>query len=59
MNQPDRNKQAAVVFYELMFNDCKPAEALAQYAGDEYTQHNPHVLDGKQRFIEYFLRMQA
>jgi predicted SnoaL-like aldol condensation-catalyzing enzyme len=54
----DRNKQTAIAFYELMFNDCQPAEALERYTGAEYIQHNPHVANGKQGFLEYFLRMQ-
>ena len=58
MSQSDRNKLAAVAFYELMFNDCQPAEALARYVGAEYRQHNPHVPDGKPGFLEYFQRMQ-
>ncbi len=52
-----RNKRNVVAFYELMFNDCRPAEAIARYAGAEYRQHNPHVGDGKQAFIAYFERM--
>lgn len=52
-----QNKQNAMAFYDLMFNECKPAEAMAQYAGDVYIQHNPHVGDGKQAFIDYFERM--
>ena len=59
MNNPEHNKQTAIAFYELMFNDCQPAEALARYGGEEYIQHNPHVADGKQGFLDYFLRMQA
>ena len=53
----ERNKNAAVAFYELMFNECLPREAIERYAGAEYIQHNPHVADGKEAFIEYFERM--
>ena len=59
MNSPEHNKQTAIAFYELMFNDCQPVEALVRYVGKEYIQHNPHVADGKQGFLDYFLRMQA
>jgi len=52
-----RNKEAVVAFYEMMFNDCRPAEAIRLYAGDSYIQHNPHVADGKEAFIAYFERM--
>jgi len=53
----ERNKRSAMAFYDLMFNQSKPAEAMAKYAGDRYIQHNPHVGDGKQAFIDYFEKM--
>lgn len=55
----ERNKANAMAFYDLMFNQCRPVEAMDRYAGDVYVQHNPHVGDGKAAFIEYFERMAA
>jgi predicted SnoaL-like aldol condensation-catalyzing enzyme len=53
----ERNKQSAIAFYDLMFNQCRPREAIAKFAGATYIQHNPHVADGKEAFIAYFERM--
>ena len=55
--QSDRNRRNAIAFYEMMFNDCEPRKAIERYVGAQYIQHNPHVADGKQGFIDYFERM--
>jgi predicted SnoaL-like aldol condensation-catalyzing enzyme len=57
--QSEKNKTNAKAFYELMFNQCRPREAIEKYVGDVYIQHNPEVADGKEAFIAYFERMAA
>lgn len=57
MSAPEQNKSNVVAFYELMFNACRPHEAVQRFVGDEYIQHNPHVATGKDGFINYFERM--
>jgi predicted SnoaL-like aldol condensation-catalyzing enzyme len=52
-----RNKETVTAFYDLMFNHCKPEEAVQKYVGESYIQHNPAVGDGKEAFIDYFRRM--
>lgn len=56
-DQLEYNKKNAVEFYDLMFNQCKPAEAIEKYVGHTYIQHNPHVGDGKEAFVAYFTKM--
>lgn len=60
MSDPlENNKKNVMAFYDLMFNQNKPEEAIEKYVGAEYIQHNPEVADGKGAFIEYFKRMSS
>ena len=36
LSDPQANKQTAIDFYELMFNDNRPREAQERYAGTDY-----------------------
>ena len=51
------NKKNAISFYKMAY-EGNPKQAVAQYVGDDYIQHNPLVGNGKQPFINYFNRMQ-
>jgi predicted SnoaL-like aldol condensation-catalyzing enzyme len=53
----EERRQDAMAFYDLMFNRCRPREAVERYVGAEYIQHNPEVGDGTQAFVDYFERM--
>lgn len=52
-----RNKERVIAFYDLMFNQNQPREAVEKYVGSQYIQHNPHVGNGPEAFIDYFERM--
>jgi predicted SnoaL-like aldol condensation-catalyzing enzyme len=53
----ETNIRTARAFYDLMFNQRRPREAIARYAGDRYIPHNSVAPDGKDGFIAYFERM--
>ena len=57
MSNLERNKETVKKFYDLMFNQCRPNDAIEKYVGDTYIQHNPGVPDGKDGIIDYFNRM--
>jgi len=52
----DKNKKNAIAFYRTAYMG-NPAKAVADFVGDDYTQHNPMLADGKQAFIDYFEAM--
>ncbi len=56
-DQLEINKRNVMAFYDLMFNSCKPREAIEAYVGDVYIQHNAEVADGKEAFITFFTQM--
>ncbi len=47
----ERNKENVLSFYDLMFNQNNPTEAIKKYVGEVYIQHNPAVADGKEAFM--------
>lgn len=53
-NQLERNKTNVLAFYDLAFNQHQLQQAVDQYIGGEYIQHNPGVADGGQAFIDAF-----
>lgn len=48
------NKQVVRDFYETAFVKHLPAQAMKNYVGGQYIQHNPYVKDGAEPFISYF-----
>jgi predicted SnoaL-like aldol condensation-catalyzing enzyme len=53
MSDPQKNKQTVLAYYNLAFNDRKPAEVAEKYGGPHYIQHNPQAADGFEAFIEF------
>ncbi len=53
MTDLERNKQTVIAFITRAFNDKQPADAVAQYVGSEYIQHDPQSPDGAEAFIQF------
>jgi predicted SnoaL-like aldol condensation-catalyzing enzyme len=57
MPETNEKKKCVVSFYNLVFNQNEVRNAVEQYVGDEFIQHNPNIETGKQGFIQFFERM--
>jgi predicted SnoaL-like aldol condensation-catalyzing enzyme len=53
MADPETNKETVLAFYNMAFNDKRPAEAVEKYGGSHYIQHNPQIPDGFEAFIQF------
>ena len=52
MTDLEQNKKNVVAYYEMAFGG-QPEDAVSQYLGDHYTQHNPEAADGPDAFIGF------
>ena len=53
MTDSNENKKTVLAFYGLAFNDKQPTEAVVEYVGRTYRQHNPQASDGPVGFIQF------
>ena len=44
------NKRAVLAFYDPMFNQGRPRDAIERHVGDAYIPHNPEVADANRVF---------
>jgi predicted SnoaL-like aldol condensation-catalyzing enzyme len=49
----ESNKQTVIAYYNMAFNERKPAEAAKEYGGPHYIQHNPQAPDGFEAFVGF------
>jgi predicted SnoaL-like aldol condensation-catalyzing enzyme len=50
---PETNKQTVLAYFNMAFNERKPAEAAQKYGGPHYIQHNPQAPDGFEAFVQF------
>ena len=51
--QVEKNKEIAVAFFNMIFNEHKVAESFELYADPNYIQHNPYAATGAQPAIDF------
>lgn len=52
LDKTEENRALVTAFYEA-YGLEKDAEKCAQYLGESYIQHNPHVQDGPEHFLKF------
>jgi predicted SnoaL-like aldol condensation-catalyzing enzyme len=52
-NDLSTNKKVAKNCLDMIFNQKKPTQAVAQYIAPNYRQHNPNALDGPDGVIAF------
>lgn len=52
-DQLEKNKALVVDFYTLAFVERKGVEAAMRYLSEDYIQHNPYAVTGRQGFLDY------
>ena len=52
LDKTEENRALVTAFYEA-YGLEKDAEKCAQYLGETYIQHNPHVQDGPEHFLKF------
>lgn len=53
MTTPASNKATVRDFYDVAFNQQRPAEAASKHLGSVHRQHNPGGADGAEAFVAF------
>lgn len=49
-----KNTETVKSFLDLAFNQAKAQQAVDDFVGEQYVQHNPMIADGKEAFVKAF-----
>jgi len=52
-SQTEKNKEVAIKFYNMIFNEHKVEEAFKLYSVPDYKQHNPYAATGAEPAIKF------